>query len=157
MFLFYLFWETETCMINLLFSVHISNLSFIFPIFVCNVAIFDIHLMFHCSFLLVIPNLLFWRRKWQPAPVLLPGKFQEWGSLAGYSPWGRKELDTTEQLHFLSCYSSFWRRKWQPTPVFFPGESHGQRGLAGLRSMGLQSRTRLSNYHTHDLSFDLKN
>ena len=27
-------------------------------------------------------------------------------SLAGYSPWGRKELDTTEQLHFhflLSC------------------------------------------------------
>ena len=37
------FWETETCMINLLFSVHISNLSFIFPIFVCNVAIFDIY------------------------------------------------------------------------------------------------------------------
>ena len=30
-------------MINLLFSVHISNLSFIFPIFVCNVAIFDIY------------------------------------------------------------------------------------------------------------------
>ena len=22
-------------------------------------------------------------------------------SLAGYSPWGRKELDTTERLHFL--------------------------------------------------------
>ena len=22
-------------------------------------------------------------------------------SLAGYSPWGRKELDPTEQLHFL--------------------------------------------------------
>ena len=21
----------------------------------------------------------------------------------GYSPWGRKELDTTERLHFLSC------------------------------------------------------
>ena len=23
-------------------------------------------------------------------------------SLAGYSPWGRKESDTTEQLHFTS-------------------------------------------------------
>ena len=43
-----------------------------------------------------------WRRKWQPIPVLLPGKFQEWGSLVGYSSWGCKELDTTEQLHFLS-------------------------------------------------------
>ena len=51
--------------------------------------------------------------------------------LVGYSPWGCKELDTTEQLHFLSFYSSFWRRKWQPTPVFLPGESHGQRGLVG--------------------------
>ena len=33
-------------------------------------------------------------------PVLLPGKFHRWRSLAGYSPWGRKELDMTEQLHF---------------------------------------------------------
>ena len=46
-----------------------------------------------------------------------------------YSPWGHKESETTEQLHFLSFYSSFWRRKWQPTPVFLPGESCGQRGL----------------------------
>ena len=41
-----------------------------------------------------------WRRKWQPTPVLLPGKFHGWRSLTGYSPWGRRELDTTEQLHF---------------------------------------------------------
>ena len=41
-----------------------------------------------------------WRRKWQPTPVLLPGKFHELRSLVGYSPWGRKESDTTEQLHF---------------------------------------------------------
>ena len=25
-----------------------------------------------------------------------------WRSLVGYSPWGRKESDMTEQLHFLS-------------------------------------------------------
>ena len=41
-----------------------------------------------------------WSRKWQPTPVLLPGKFHGWRSLVGYSPWCRKELDTTEQLHF---------------------------------------------------------
>ena len=32
-----------------------------------------------------------WRRKWQPTPVLLPGKSHGWKSLAGYSLWGRKE------------------------------------------------------------------
>ena len=43
---------------------------------------------------------LSWRRKWQPTPVLLPGKSHGWRSLVGYSPWGCKESDTTEQLHF---------------------------------------------------------
>ena len=43
-----------------------------------------------------------WRKKWQPAPVLLPGKFHEQWSLVGYSPWGHKESDTIEQLHFTS-------------------------------------------------------
>ena len=49
---------------------------------------------------------LFWRRQWQPTPVLLPGKSHGQGSLVGCSPWGREESDTTEQLHFhfsLSC------------------------------------------------------
>ena len=41
-----------------------------------------------------------WRRKWQPNPVLLPGKSHGWRRLIGYSPWGHKESDTTEQLHF---------------------------------------------------------
>ena len=41
-----------------------------------------------------------WRRKWQPTPVLLPGKFHGWRSLVGYNPRGHKESDTTEQLHF---------------------------------------------------------
>ena len=40
-----------------------------------------------------------WRRKWQPTPVLLPGKSHGQRSLVGCSPWGRKELGTTEQLH----------------------------------------------------------
>ena len=37
-----------------------------------------------------------WRRDWLPTPVFLPGEFQGQRSLADYSPWGCKELDTTE-------------------------------------------------------------
>ena len=47
------------------------------------------------------------RRKWQPTPVLLPEKFHGWCNLAGYSPWGHKESDTTERLHFPSCFCAF--------------------------------------------------
>ena len=39
-----------------------------------------------------------WRRKWQPTPVLLPGKLHGQRSLGGYSPWGHKQLDMTERL-----------------------------------------------------------
>ena len=46
-----------------------------------------------------------WRRKWQSTPALLPGKSHGWRSLIGYSPWGRKESDTTERLHCTS-----WKR-----------------------------------------------
>ena len=41
-----------------------------------------------------------WRRKWQPSPVFLPGKSHGQRNLVGYSPWGRRESDTTERLHF---------------------------------------------------------
>ena len=41
-----------------------------------------------------------WKRKWQPTPVFFPGKSHWWKTLAGYSPWGRKESDTTERLYF---------------------------------------------------------
>ena len=41
-----------------------------------------------------------WRRKWQSTPIFLPGKFHGWRSLVGYSPWGCKESDTAERLHF---------------------------------------------------------
>ena len=37
-----------------------------------------------------------WRRKWQPTPEFLSGKSREQRSLAGYSPCGHKESDTTE-------------------------------------------------------------
>jgi len=36
------------------------------------------------------------------SPVLLPGKPHGRRSLVGYSPWGRKESDTTERIHSLT-------------------------------------------------------
>ena len=52
------------------------------------------------EYLLDLKVALPWTRKWQPTPVLLPGKFHGLRSLIGYSPWGRKESDMTERLHF---------------------------------------------------------
>ena len=48
-----------------------------------------------------------WRRKWQPPPVFLPGKSHRQRSLAGCSPWGLKELETTEWLstHMLDRFT----------------------------------------------------
>ena len=40
-----------------------------------------------------------WSRKWQPTLVFLMGKFYGQRSLVGYSPWGCKELATTEHTH----------------------------------------------------------
>ena len=42
------------------------------------------------------------RRKWKPTPVFLPGKFHGRRNLAGDSPRGCQESDTTEQLNFTS-------------------------------------------------------
>ena len=39
-----------------------------------------------------------WSREWQPTSVFLPGESHGQKSLAGYSPWDRKESYTTEQL-----------------------------------------------------------
>ena len=50
------------------------------------------------------------RRQWQPTPVLLPGESHGQRSLVGYSPWGRRKLDTTEQLHFVGTRVVIVRR-----------------------------------------------
>ena len=48
---------------------------------------------------------------------ILPGKSHEWRSLVGYSPWGRKESDTTERAHFT--YILF------QSVIAVKGEDHG--------------------------------
>ena len=47
------------------------------------------------------------KRKWQPTPVFLPGKSHGQRGLVGYSPWGCKELDMTEQLYFTTPAQGF--------------------------------------------------
>ena len=39
-----------------------------------------------------------WRRKWQPTPIVLPGRFHGQRSLTGYSSRGRKQSNPTEQI-----------------------------------------------------------
>ena len=41
----------------------------------------------------------FWVRRWQHTPVFLHGKSHGQRSMAGYSLWGHKELDTTEWVN----------------------------------------------------------
>ena len=46
------------------------------------------------------------RRKWQPTPVFLLGESHRQRCLVGYSPWGHKDSDTTEQLtHSYTLFS----------------------------------------------------
>ena len=52
-----------------------------------------------------------WRRAWQPTPAFLPGESHGQRSLADYSPWGRKEVDTTEWLTHTHTLLSFVKKK----------------------------------------------
>ena len=48
-----------------------------------------------------------WARKWKPTPVFLPGKSHGQRDLAGYSPQGCRELETTKQLNNKTRYNGF--------------------------------------------------
>ena len=50
-------------------------------------------------------------RKWQPTPVFLPGESHEQRSLAGYSPWGHKQSDTTEATEHTHMYETKQERE----------------------------------------------
>ena len=70
-----------------------------------------------------------WRRIWQPTPVFLPGKSHGQRSLTGYSPWGRKEFDTTERLTL-----SLWTRHISLKTVSSP-ENEYQQGIPRVGSV----------------------
>ena len=52
---------------------------------------------------------MYWRRKWQPTPVLLPGESHGQRSLLGYSLWGFKELDMIERWVGTSLVAQWLR------------------------------------------------
>ena len=85
---------------------------------------------------LVSSSTMLWRRQWHPTPVLLPGKSHGRRSLVGCSPWGHKELDTTERLHFdfsLSCIG-----EWNGNPLQCSCLENPRDGEPdGLPSLGL--------------------
>ena len=93
-------------------------------------------------------------RRWRPTPVLLPGKSHGWRSLVGCSPWGLKESDTTERIHFhfsLSCVG-----EGDGTPLQYPClKNPRDRGAWRAAVYGVaQSRTRLkrlSNSSSNDV------
>ena len=75
------------------------------------------------------------RRQWHPTPVLLPGKSHGQRSLVGCSPWGRKESDTTERLHFHSSLSCTGEGNGNPLQCSCL-ENPRDGGPGGLPSMG---------------------
>ena len=118
-----------------------------------------------------------WRRTRQPTPVFLPGESHGGRSLVGFSPWGCKESDTTERLHFTSCtcmcfpHSSVGEESAcnAGDPGLIPGlgRSPGEGKGYPLQYPGLEnsmdytvhgvtkSQTRLSDFHFHFTSLSL--
>ena len=78
----------------------------------------------------------FWRRKWQPTPVFLPGESHEQRSLVGLQSMGCKELDKAKQLTHTHTHTHTHTRalKWPSndhlavnypqTPYLPPSRSH---------------------------------
>ena len=60
------------------------------------------------------------KKEWLPTLVFLPGEFHGQRNLAGYIPWGCKELDMIEQLNLFNH---------KGLDVYFTGETIRRRSL----------------------------
>ena len=76
---------------------------------------------------------ILWRRKWQPTPVFLPGKFHGQRNLVSYSPWGCIESNMTKQLSGEHAMHSQMQMGPQKVPAgfFFKEMVSGQGFRAG--------------------------
>ena len=87
-----------------------------------------------------------WIKEWLPILVHFPGEFQGQRRLTGYSPWGHKESDMTEQLththtHVCINYKRYLRD--------FPGDP-GVKASPFNSGVQVQSLFReLRSYMTH--------
>ena len=89
-----------------------------------------------------------WRRKWQPTPVLLPGKSHGRRSLVGYSPWSREgstglsdfTLSHTAVVNYDATRGRWCPRYSQPPPdSAHPGRLQVWLQLDSSSSNGRQS------------------
>ena len=95
--LFFIFNHTSYVVINL--CLYLGLLQF------CGLLLLVSRLLLFPIFLILILSLLLffyidsfvWRRKWKPSPVFLPGESYGQRNLEGCCPWGRTELDMTEE------------------------------------------------------------
>ena len=71
-----------------------------------------------------------WRRAWQPTPGFLTGKSHGQRSLVGYSPWGRKESDTTEATE-CACTAKQAAHLYCPEVIEYSNPRH----LSSIPSM----------------------
>ena len=85
-----------------------------------------------------------WRRKWLPTPVFLPGESHGQRSLVGYSPWGHKESDMTEQLthththrHTHTHTHTLWSRNPTPGYLFKRNDNLSRAEVAQKTCIGL--------------------
>ena len=79
-----------------------------------------------------------WRREWLPTLVFLPRESYGQRSLEVYSPWGCKELDTTEQPTHTHTHTHTQDTEMAPNALknCFNAESDAQREELG-RASGL--------------------
>ena len=82
-----------------------------------------------------------WRRNWLCTPIFLPGESQGQTSLAGQSPWGHKESDTTELLTDTTLSCGFYLTTSQGPHLQIP--SHGELRFH-TRISGSQTSTTVS-------------
>ena len=82
-----------------------------------------------------------WRRTWQPIPVFLPGESQGQRSLVGYSPWGHKESEWSNFVHYKSKGKSLSVPGWLL--------SSGSSGSTLLLAVKIQNRGHRNASHVH--------
>ena len=82
-------------------------------------------------------TIFYWRRKWPPTPVFLPGEYHRQRSLASYSPWGLKEPDITKGLRLSLSITTFHGFPWWLSGKDFTSQAGGTGSIPRLgRSPG---------------------
>ena len=80
--------------------------------------------------------------------MLLPGKSHGPRSLVGYSPWGRKESDTTERLHFISLQPFLLAMTFWTTMDSWVTPNQVESLFASWREYGLLTNEAIKLYKT---------